>query len=119
MTMTSQFADMVSSSFFDADLFHLSNLVTGPSFMSRSLMVLELWQKGLTRNSEIGSTPARVLPSIWRLEQDGDAKFTTNIFNEMLLNAEKCQGYCFYHFWLIKGKPAGGKTTFTQTRVNK
>ena len=29
----------------------------------------------------------------------------------MLLNAEKCQGYSFYHFWVIKGKPIRGKTT--------
>ena len=27
----------------------------------------------------------------------------------MLLNAAKCHGYCFYHFWVIKGKPTGGK----------
>ena len=26
----------------------------------------------------------------------------------MLLNAAKCQGYSFYSFWVIKGKPAGG-----------
>ena len=26
----------------------------------------------------------------------------------MLLNAPKCQGYSFYHFWVIKGKPIGG-----------
>ena len=25
----------------------------------------------------------------------------------MLLNAEKYQGYIFYHFWVIKGKPTG------------
>ena len=27
---------------------------------------------------------------------------------EMLLNAAKCQGYNFYRFWVIKGKPTGG-----------
>ena len=26
----------------------------------------------------------------------------------MLLNAAKCQGCSFYHFWVIKGKPIGG-----------
>ena len=26
----------------------------------------------------------------------------------MLLNAAKCQGYSFYCFWVIKGKPTGG-----------
>ena len=43
MTMTSQFAEMMSSSnFFDVALFLLSGLVTGPSFMSISSLVLEL-----------------------------------------------------------------------------
>ena len=45
MTMTSQFSDMTSTSnFFDVVLFLLSSLVTGPSFMSISSLVLELWQ---------------------------------------------------------------------------
>ena len=45
MTMTSQFLDITSSSkFFDVVLFLLSILVTGPSFMSISSLVLELWQ---------------------------------------------------------------------------
>ena len=42
--------------FFDVVLFLLSRLVTGSSFMSISLLVLELWvffYKGLTRNLEI------------------------------------------------------------------
>ena len=34
----------VSINFFDVVLFHLSSLVTGPSFMSISSLVLELWQ---------------------------------------------------------------------------
>ena len=43
MTMTSQFADMTSSSdFFEDILFFLSILVTGPRFMSISSLVLEL-----------------------------------------------------------------------------
>ena len=43
MTMTSQFFDMTSTSnFFDVVLFLLPSLVTGPSFMSISSLVLEL-----------------------------------------------------------------------------
>ena len=43
--MTSQFSDMMSmSTFFDDVLFLLPRLVTGPSFMSISSLVLELWQ---------------------------------------------------------------------------
>ena len=44
MAMTSQFFEMTSSSnFFDVVLLVLSSLVTGQSFMSISLLVLELW----------------------------------------------------------------------------
>ena len=43
MIMTSQFSDMTSSSvYFDVALFLLSKVVTGPSFMSISSLVLEL-----------------------------------------------------------------------------
>ena len=34
-------------------------------------------------------------------------KFGTNVSNKMLLNAAKYQGYSFYCFWVIIGKPAG------------
>ena len=51
MTMTSQFPDITSSSTFcDVVLFLLSGLVTGPSFMSISSLVLELWQFSLIRD---------------------------------------------------------------------
>ena len=32
------------------------------------------------------------------------------VSNEMLINDAKCQGYTFYYFWVIKGKPKGVKT---------
>ena len=49
--MTSQFPDMTSTSnFFDIVLFLLSSLVTGPSFMSISSLVLELWQFSFIRD---------------------------------------------------------------------
>ena len=51
MTMTSQFVDMKSLLiFFDVILFLLSSLVTGPSFMSISSLVLELWQFSFIRD---------------------------------------------------------------------
>ena len=64
--------------------------------------------KGLTRNLEIVNTPVWVLPSILRLGQVRDTEFGPNVSNKMLLNAPKCQGYGFYRFWVIKGKPTGG-----------
>ena len=63
----------------------------------------------LTRNLEIVNTPLWVLPSILRLRQVRDTEFGPNVSNKMLLNAPKCQDYGFYHFWVIKGKPTGGR----------
>ena len=67
--------------------------------------------KTLTRNPEIGNTTVWVLRNIWKLGQIRDTKFGTNVFNEMLLNATKCQGYSFYRFWVIKGKQQEVKVT--------
>ena len=51
MTITSQFADMMSSSnFFTNILFLLSSLVTGLNFMSLSSLVLEFWQFSFIRD---------------------------------------------------------------------
>ena len=51
MTMMWQFSDMtLTSNFFDVVLFLLSGLVTGPSFMSISSLVLELWQFSFIRD---------------------------------------------------------------------
>ena len=49
MTMTSQLSES-SSNFFDLAVFLLSSLVTGPSFMSISSLVLELWQFSFIRD---------------------------------------------------------------------
>ena len=80
--------------------FHV-NIITGSGVMTIS------FYKELTRNPQIGNTPAWVLPNIWRLRRVRNTKFGTNISNKILLNAEKCQGYSFYRFWVIKGKPTG------------
>ena len=37
-----------------------------------------------------------------------DTKFGTNVYNRMLLNAAKFQGYSSYRFWVIKEKPTDG-----------
>ena len=80
--------------FFYVAVFLLSSLVTGPSFMLISLLVLEFWQfifirdwpeiqksemplsaiyfhKGLARNPEIRNAPVWVLPNIWRMGELG------------------------------------------------
>ena len=59
-------------------------------------------------------------PEIWKLEiplsefaqylgRVRNTKFDTNVSNKMLLNAATCQGYSFYCFWVIKGKPTEGE----------
>ena len=112
ITMTSHFADMMSSPiFFNVffvflvkfkfqSKFHL-NIITGSGVMTI------FFYKGLSRTLEIGITPLWVLPNIWRLGQVRDTKFGTNVTNKILLDAAKCQGYSFYHFWVIKGKSTG------------
>ena len=72
--------------------------------------------KGLTRNPKIGNSPVWVLPNIWRLAPVRDAKFGTNVSNEMLLNVAKCQSYSFYCFWVITGK---NPTQIRVTRASK
>ena len=77
--------------------FHI-NIITGSGIMTI------FFYEGLTRNLEIRNTPVWVLPNIWRLGRAMDTKLGTNVFNRMLLNVAKFQGYSFYRFWVIKGK---------------
>ena len=111
--MTSQFSNMTSTSIlFDVVLFLLSSLVTGLRFMSISSLVLELWQFSFIRD----------WPEIWKSEippsefcpisGDWGELWIPNLArmsNRMLLNAAKFQGYSFNRFWVIKGKPTGGR----------
>ena len=116
MAMTSQFSDMTSSStffwYYFVSLVNFSywskfhiNFITGSGVMRIS------FYKGLTRNPEIGNTPVWILPNVSRLGRVRNTRFGTNVSNKMLLNAAKWQGYSFYRFWVIRGKPRGGKIT--------
>ena len=77
-----------------------SSLVIGRGFTSLSLLVLELRKfwfiRDLTGNWKY---PVWVLSNIWRLGRVSDTKFDMNASYEKLLNAIKCQVYCFYRFW--------------------
>ena len=86
--------------------FHV-NIRTGSGVMTIFIY------KRLTWNAEIRNTPICVLLDIFRLGQIKITKFGTNICNKKLLIAAKPQGYSFYCFWVIKGKPTGRcKNTF-------
>ena len=87
----------------------LSSLVTCPSFMSISTQALELWQFSFTRDwldiQKLETHPSEFCPisgSWGKLEIPNLAWMS---LTKMLLNAAKCQGYSFYHFWVITGKP--------------
>ena len=82
--------------------FHVS-IITGSGVMTI------FFYKRLTRNPVIRNTPVWVLPDIWRLGWVTDTKFGTIVWNKILLNAAKCQGYSLYRFWVIKEKPTGGQ----------
>ena len=88
--------------------FHV-NIITGSGVMTI------FFHKGLTRNPQIRNICVWVLPNIWRLGRVRNTKFDTNISNKMLLNTAKCQGYSFYRFWVIKGKPIGGEVKLPPT----
>ena len=83
--------------------FHV-NIITSSGIMTI------FFYKGLTWNPDIRNTPVWVAPNIWSLDRVMDTKFVPNVFNRMLLDAAKYQGYSFYLFWVIEGKPtrAGG-----------
>ena len=83
------------------------------NFITASGVMIIFFHKGLTRNPKIGNSPTWVLPNIWRLGQFRDTKFGTDISKEMLLNGANCQGYRFYHFWVIMGKTTGGEGKIT------
>ena len=111
MTMTSESAEVVSSSTFWRCFLSLASfsywskfyvyISTGSGFITIYFYI------GLTINPEIGNTPAWVLPNIWRLGRVRNTEFGTDVSNEMP-DAVKCQGYSFYGFWVIKGKSTKG-----------
>ena len=126
MSMTSQLSrhDVIGKCFWRGSVslvkfsycskFHV-NVVTGSGILTI------FFYKGLTRSPEIGNTPVWVFPNFGRLGRVMDTKFGTNISNRISLNDAKSQGYSFYCFWVIKGKPTeGGNITShpTQIRVN-
>ena len=86
--------------------FHVSCLVTGPSFMSISWLVLELWEFLFIQYwAEIWKweiLPSEI-PNLWILVKVRDTEFGTNVSNKKLLNAG--QDYRFYRIWVIRGKP--------------
>ena len=107
-TMTSQFADMAwSPTFFDVVFVFLAKFLS-----VQVLCQCHDWFWGynnfcLSRiDRKFGNRkyPRLCFANIWRLGRVRDTKFSTNVFNKMLLDAAKCQSFSFYRLWFIKGK---------------
>ena len=77
------------------------------NIITSSRVMAIFFYNGLTRNLEIENTPIRNLSYIWRLGQVGNTKFVTNVSNEMLLNAAKCQVYSFSVAELLRENQQG------------
>ena len=107
MTMMSKFAHMTLSSFF----WHCFVFILKFSYWSRFHVNI------MTRNPEIRNTVVRVFYNIFRVGEVRETKVGKNVSNEMLTNTPKFKGYSFYCFWVIKGKPTGGKTTSSPPRL--
>ena len=105
--MTLQFSKMKSSSnYFDVDVFLLSSLVTDPSFMPVSWLVLELWHFLFIKDWPEIRKSKITLPEFCSISR------VLVIPNLAQMNTAKSRCYSFYRFWPIKGKPTGiGKIT--------
>ena len=109
MTMTSQFSDMTSMSiFFDVALFLLSNLVTGPSFMSISSPVLELWQFSFIRDWPESRKLEIPLSEFCSVSGDWDKLWILNLARVSLL--------AFY--WMLQNFMVTAFTVFKLLREN-
>ena len=110
ITMASQFLDMTSSSeFFNVVLFLLSILVTGPSLMSISSLVLELWQLSFVRDwpeirkSEI--PPSEFCP----ISGDWDKLWIPNLARMSLIEC----------YWMLQNSRVTDFTIFEFLRENQ
>ena len=98
-----------SSNFFDSFLFILSSLVTGPSFMYISSLVLELWQFSFMRD----------WPEIWKLEiplsgfcsvsEDWDELQIPNLPRMSLIK----------YYWMLQNARVTAFTVFELLRKNQ
>ena len=92
-------------SFFLHDMSCRKSFKFPPSFMSVSLLALELWQFLFINDwPEIQKSEIR-LPEFFLISRDwGDLgiPFGRHVSNEKLLNAAKCQDYSFYRSELLR-----------------
>ena len=105
---------------FKISIFHLPSLSVGPSFTSISWLLLELRQISFIKDwpeivkLEIPPSNFCKISGEWRVLGIPNLAQMSLI---KLVNIAKCQGYSFYRFWVIKGKPAVGVKLFPLPRL--
>ena len=122
MTMTSQFFDMTSTSkFLDVFLFLLSSLVTGPSFMSISSLVLELWQFSFIRDWPEIRKSEIPLSEFCPISGDWDELWIPNLARMSLIECywmlQNSRVTAFTVFELLRENQLGGKITPPRPRL--
>ena len=121
MMTTSQLVDTTPSTIlFDVGVFLLPSLVNGPNFMQIPKLVLRmtiLIYTGFDQKSRYQKYPPLNFVQYLETKTRNDSKFGNNASNEKLLKAAKYQVYNFYHFWVIKGKPAKGVKITPTTQI--
>ena len=110
MTMTSQFPNMtLTSIFFDLVLFLLSSLVTGPSFMSISSLVLELLQFSFIRDSPEIRKSERPPSEFCQVSGDVGQLWITNLERMSLIEC----------YWMLQNSKVTAFTVFELLRENQ
>ena len=80
--------------------FHV-NIITGSGVMTT--FFIRDWPE--IRKSKIPPSKFCSISGGW--DELEIPNFAQNVSKEMLVKTEKCQGYSFYCFWVVKGKPTG------------
>ena len=110
MTMTSQFSYMTSTSnFFDVVLFLLPSLVTGPSFMSTSSLVLELWQVSFIRDWPEIQKSEISLSEFCSISEDWRELWIPNLARMFLMEC----------YWILQNSRVTAFTIFELLRQNQ
>ena len=116
MTMTSEFSVITSpQTFLGFAMFSLPISVNNPSFISISLLTLELWKFIFIYIT------LSIFHNNWRLRQVKDNNFGKNFYNKKLLNAAKCQGLpllLFLSYWGKTNNMSAKNTSIPRLGIN-
>ena len=121
MTVTSKFSNLTSSSIFLDVLFLLSILVTGPSFMSISSLVLELWQFPFIRDwpeiLKLEIPPSEFCPTSGDWDELGIPNSTRSFLRKCYWMLQNTRVTAVTVSELLRENQQGGKITLIFTLI--